>query len=272
MYPSREAAEIGRSAGGTGFLVGIESPQTGRPLVHVVTAKHVVDKGNHVVRFASRVDDSEILSSKPEEWVFSLDYDIAILGTDIPLSADYQTIPTDIFVGKDLKVEKWSLFPGDEVTMIGRFVSHDGRARNKPVFRFGNISMLPDESHPVTVGDHHQVAFIVECRSLGGFSGSPVFVSLAQPRHMDPAEPSPPGLIPRSIHFLGMDCGHLPFWSQVVDEYGNQVQDYRVETNSGAAIVIPAWRILELLNGHALASKRKRIDDLTLANRQNSKH
>jgi hypothetical protein len=46
------------------------------------------------------------------------------------------------------EVEGWPIFPGDEVLLPGRFISHDGRQRNKPILRFGNISMLPDASIP----------------------------------------------------------------------------------------------------------------------------
>ncbi len=64
---------------------------------------------------------------------------------------------------------------GDEVVMIGRFVAHDGRVRNAALARFGNIAMMPGE--PVTDGRGMKVeAFLVEMRSLSGFSGSPAFI------------------------------------------------------------------------------------------------
>ena len=58
-------------------------------------------------------------------------------------------------------------------------------------------------------GEREQVAFLVECRSLSGFSGSPAFVHLAQPRLTEQR-----GWIPSGLRFLGVDCAHIPFWSQ----------------------------------------------------------
>ena len=34
---------------------------------------------------------------------------------------------------------------GDEVFMLGRFISHSGIQKNQPLARFGNIALMPDE-------------------------------------------------------------------------------------------------------------------------------
>lgn len=67
--------------------------------------------------------------------------------------------------------------PGDDVARLGRFITHDGRQRNKPLARFGNIAMMHDNAEPIEIAPgRHQVGLLVECRSLSAFSGSPVFV------------------------------------------------------------------------------------------------
>src|SRR6266852_9284872 len=88
----------------------------------------------------------------------------------------------------------------------GRFISHDGKQRNRPVMRFGNISMLPDQDAPVGVGDHDQLAFLVECRSLGGFSGSSAFVKLSTTRMMRSADDKREWIPTSAIRLLGVDC------------------------------------------------------------------
>jgi hypothetical protein len=141
--------------------------------------------------------------------------------------------------------------------------------------RFGNISMLPDKNACVRIGEKDQLAFIVECRSLSGTSGSPAFVRLAQPRQFYPLEfggarrPAEGTWIPSAQRFLGLDCGHLPFWSQAREHPrpdAAPVDDVHVETNSGMAIIIPAWRVMDLLMRDDLISQRSEIENDALAN------
>jgi hypothetical protein len=50
---------------------------------------------------------------------------------------------------------------------------HEGRQKNSPTARFGNIAQMPNE--PVIIKRFEQECFLVEARSIGGYSGSPVF-------------------------------------------------------------------------------------------------
>jgi hypothetical protein len=68
--------------------------------------------------------------------------------------------------------------PGGDAFMVGRLVTAAGFQRHKPIVRFGNVSMMADAAEPMSNDDYGpQVSFLVECRSLSGFSGSRVFVS-----------------------------------------------------------------------------------------------
>jgi hypothetical protein len=59
--------------------------------------------------------------------------------------------------------------------MVGRYIEHEGKFKNLPVVRFGNIAMMPSE-HILQWEreDHLQESFLVDMRSISGFSGSPV--------------------------------------------------------------------------------------------------
>jgi hypothetical protein len=72
-------------------------------------------------------------------------------------------------------IHEYEVGPGDETFMIGRFAPHDGGKRNLPSVRFENISMMPDEPVTTPLG-LKQESFLVETRSLAGYSGSPVFI------------------------------------------------------------------------------------------------
>src|SRR5207237_1083251 len=74
---------------------------------------------------------------------------------------------------------------GDDIYMIGRFVNHEGRAKNTPSARFGNISMMPGEAIEIGHGSTPQESFAVELRSMCGYSGSPVFVEMSGWRNID---------------------------------------------------------------------------------------
>ncbi len=71
-------------------------------------------------------------------------------------------------------IQDYDLGIGDDVYTVGRFVNHDGKQRNNPVVRFGNIAQMPIE--PIKQDDGHlQDSYLVECKSVAGYSGSPVF-------------------------------------------------------------------------------------------------
>src|SRR5207248_2655066 len=84
----------------------------------------------------------------------------------IPITPQMFVTPEDI---------RW-FAPGTDTMMIGRFITHEGRQRNTPAVRFGNVSMLPFEPVRTERGGLKQRSFLVEERSLSGFSGSAVFV------------------------------------------------------------------------------------------------
>jgi hypothetical protein len=264
MYPSRAHAENGSRVGGCGLIVGVFSKtDPSRFYLHVVTNAHVIDNGNHFVRFNTKDGRVAVIEADPAEWVVSTDDDLAVYPADVPANADFKAIMPDLFIDENCTIDGWPLFLGDDVVMYGRFITHDGQQRNEPVARFGNISMLPNLNATVRVNGRDQLAFLVEGRSHGGFSGSPAFVKLAQPRLMDDSTSGRKGWIPLRFMFLGVDCGHLPFWSQARDQpnaAGDKINDTFTDTNSGISIVIPAWRIERLINDKRLMSERDRID------------
>jgi hypothetical protein len=73
---------------------------------------------------------------------------------------------------------------GDEIFMVGLFRRHLGRDQNEPIVRVGNIAALPAE--PIKSKKYPSMrAILVEARSIGGLSGSPVFVHMGYMRWID---------------------------------------------------------------------------------------
>jgi hypothetical protein len=261
LYRSIRDAEDGVATGGCGFIVSVNSRHPNWHYCYLVTNKHVIDGGNHFVRF-NTLDDTGVVEAPPEAWTVSAGDDLAAVPYDRPgKEVEWLAISTKTFVEESCEIEGWPIFLGDEVLLPGRFISHDGRQRNKPVLRFGNVSMLPDAKVPVQTETGDQVAFLVECRSLSGFSGSPAFITLSDSRLS--FEKKQRGWTPRGLRFLGVDCGHFPFWSNVREKKDTRStihQDMYVETNSGIAVVVPAGRLRALLNQDHFVKAREAAD------------
>lgn len=301
LYPSVADAEVGKKAGGTGFLVGVPedekfrhrdwgapswneweySRHLGSYFLHAVTAAHVIHRGSSpVVRLTLKAGTVDIIDLPAEAWHTHPDGDdVAIC--PIGFSGQYEGtsfVPESFLLTTEAK-ERALLGPGDEAFFVGRFVGHDGRQRNVPTVRFGNIAMMPEKiQHP---GSGSQESFLVEMRSLPGYSGSPVFVydsriELKEPRgghirshkwyHENPwyrqptvAEQIEAEYAPLSQGWLlGIDWAHLKSDDQpVLDRQGDPVEEgWYVQQNSGMMAVVPAWKLDELLHDEEIETMR----------------
>lgn len=78
--------------------------------------------------------------------------------------------------------------PGDELFLPGLFSPHKEESRNIPIIRTGTIAAMNEEPVPVELPGKIKVlmdAYLAECRSIGGLSGSPVFVTPGLVRFVD---------------------------------------------------------------------------------------
>ena len=126
---------------------------------------------------------------------------------------------------------------GDEVFIAGLFKHHHGDSKNIPIIRIGNLAAMGEEKVETT--EYGKIdAFLIEARSIGGLSGSPVFVNLGIARAIKGkvkfAESGRP-----IFYFLGLIHGHYDVSYSDVDldvEGQNQI-------NTGIAIVVPFSKI-----------------------------
>lgn len=86
---------------------------------------------------------------------------------------DTEHVPESIFATND-RIKHYSIGVGDEINVVGLFTRFFGSERHTPIVRTGNIAMMPSDKLP-TNGSEAEV-YLVEGRSIGGLSGSPVFV------------------------------------------------------------------------------------------------
>lgn len=279
LYNDKRSAELGMDAQGTGFLVAT----LGQAVHHVygVTNKHVACRGASVIRLNTS-KGVKVFDFGPEDWESHPDGDDVAA---VPINLDwwnYQVaaIPIRLFVPED----STDIFVGDDVFMIGLFVDHEGREKNNPLVRFGNLSMLASNDTPIRHGNFLQESHIVDMHSRSGFSGSPVFVyrtfgsnltNRAEERididmnplidRMDPVRgnsrdgrPVETRVFPQSVfHLLGIHWAQFPEkWElknlEVVKEESSNARylvtdKTYVDGVSGMTCVVPAKKILQLL-------------------------
>lgn len=272
LYGSHIDARRGEQVGGSGFLYEIpfdEKTTYGRGHLYAVSNWHVVSRAP-VIRLNSADDPTghKIIRLKSSDWIRHPDgqTDIAVAPiADDPATYRYRSIAPGHLVSPE-RIKEMNIGIGDEAIAIGRFINHDGNQRNQPSVRFGAIAQMPKDKIRTDTGE--QDAFLVEIKSISGYSGSPVFALISGRRGavyknlLEGIRRHPLAKIaelalevPELFIFLGIDCGHLLERLPVLDQ-GNKTGQY-VEANTGMAIVVAAWKLAELLETEQLKKQRE---------------
>jgi len=161
------------------------------------------------------------------------------------IGADIVPVNINDFATPQIIQEK-NLGVGDDTFMIGLFTEHPGRKRALPIVRNRNICMMPTE--PIQVDEGFAEAYLAEARSLGGLSGSPIFVRRTTGiRYSDP-EGKLVHIVQGAGEFylLGLVHDH---WDIKESELNKPsfIHDRQRGVNYGIVVVVPAYKILDLL-------------------------
>src|SRR5260221_6075621 len=194
-------------ADGTGFLLHLQA--YGFAFPYVVTAKHVVDQAAGesrdrpvLLRINTKAGEIEYVTTQPRQWQIHPDHveedrkrhyiDVAVYGVlnyrnwaRIELGKyDFTYLMEEDFCTDEV-IQKYMIGIGDEVVIPGLVLSHLGTTQNLPIVRTGNIAAMRGEPTPTSRGPMD--AYLVEMRSVGGISGSPVLTHMAiRPKVMLP--------------------------------------------------------------------------------------
>lgn len=257
---------------GTGFLVSV--PVTNLPdgmFLHLVTAQHVADRigtNEFFLRVNNTAGTATLFRGSVDRWYVHPDdvnIDVAVMRIVKPLTdCDMAHVDISMFLD-DAKIKERRICPGDEVSIIGLFSPAIGRSKNWPIVRTGQIAMMPDE--PVMTKRGLMDAYLIEARSIGGLSGSPVFVresvvcNLGSGVKFIGDVPGATGELVAVGKFwlLGLMHGHWDI--QPGDITGAAGPEERKSVNMGIAIVVPAKRILETINQPELAAERAAAEE-----------
>lgn len=276
---------------GTGFFIYVADPRLGpqKGDTFLVTNKHMIrepgvsgtlGEGPYFSSLVMRVNTKQALPDGSRfanipvtgvdtwgslEWFVDSDETVDLAIRPVRLDSaqyDFKTIQSDLFATKDLLMKE-RVNENDEILFAGLFTWSPGAKKNYPIVRHGKLARLLEEpipldrSHPDKTVDVH----LAEVMSFGGNSGSPVFLRLGGVREGSGMS------LGYSYYLLGVMQGFFPegmdFAIQVAQLRGLAAQ------NSGLAAVIPAEKIVEILNGPRCNAYRERVAGSEFSNAGN---
>jgi hypothetical protein len=228
ISPDEESAKTGKWAGGSGFLVHSEWKDGERILDadFVVTNRHVL-KGivdpytkmptDPFVRVNRRDGTSDPIRTNRNRWKNHPDGDdISALRFEALSEEHHWMAVNEPAFLTTTHISQENIGIGDDVAMVGRLVGHDGDVRNSPTARFGVISMMPGDKFKNDF-DHQQESFLMDCPSISGFSGSPVFLFQTSSAR------SPEALKDSRSWLLGIDWMHVSHKEPLLTSKGEKV-------------------------------------------------
>jgi hypothetical protein len=248
--------------GGTAFIVGVHTGAN-YGLAHIVTAKHVAEAiapDEAVIAMNAKDGMPRYLRSGSQDWFYhptepdSVDVAVLPFGTPNFKEYDITWIPEEIFA-TEKRIAEFDIGLGDEIVIIGLFTRFFGRKELVPLVRTGNVAMMPREKLPIR-GFGDMEAYLAEGRSIGGLSGSPVFVrnTVKMQARTDSGSAGYMSGLGR-FHLLGLMHGH---WDLPVSFSPTEQAE---AVNMGVSIVVPAKKILETLYHPRLVEMRARFMD-----------
>jgi hypothetical protein len=267
VYPSRDDAESSTEFGGSGFFFCVPCEGIGNlGFLYAVTCSHVLydTKPNPVIRINTSDGKYAIIETRYEDWTrHPKGDDVAILNLGLGENHKYSFG----FFGRanlitDELVNEKGVFVGDEIIMIGRFRVHTGKKKNLPVAMFGYISMMPEEPIYNNKTKLMQESYLVEMRSISGFSGSPVLLWIP------PLSPRPySNFVDPNSHtrLLGVCWGYINVAERARDISD---QEYELKLNSSMAAVVPFQKVMDLIDSNEeIVSRQKENKALKLGAR-----
>jgi hypothetical protein len=249
--------------GGTAFFVAVPAEKVADAhFTHLVTARHCIRKATEtgdalVLRLNLRDGGTTVANITDLPWHFPKNdaSDVAVSAAlpagDLSQSGiAYRTIPRSMFL-TDEEITDKDIGVGDELLCTGLFFRHVGRKKNQPIVRSGIIAAMPGESLTDGESGLDYEAYLAEVRSIGGLSGSPVFVRLGPGRTAGGVT-----LLGSPTYFLlGIIRGHWPRGQVNSADFGPSEFE---SLNTGIAIVTPIADALTVLEGDDFVRERKR--------------
>jgi hypothetical protein len=249
-YRTADGLEIA----GTAFFVGMPwlglDPLLGH--IYIVTASHILTgismrsvDGQIYVRVQMNDGRPAMIVSTLEEWTPHPDtshIDAAVFHWVADKSPfEYRSLPAGLLATSEALVRN-DVQPGDDLFIVGLFYRDNGQDRIRPIVSTGKISLLKGRVDTRTPYNSSE-AYLIEAGSTGGLGGSPVFVPLeSRPTASSESADGP---------FLLLGLLHIDW---------DDSQPSPSSFDGSPSVVVPAWRIRELLEHPDLKARRAEIE------------
>ncbi len=260
---------------GTGFFLSRNSGNTSQEFLYLITAKHVIDKIKKTglktvcIRVKLSTGLSQWVETPLDQWLYhptDKTVDVALLRIEPSGNKyfDHRHYPLESCISPEQLISA-GIGLGNELSITGLFSKHYGKENLIPIIRVGNIAAMPEERISTEFGEIE--GYLIETRSIGGLSGSPIFVSREFRTRMQIAFVEAFGEVEESkqtnvsgYYLLGLIQSHF----ETVNRYPSQSDDEEMieeRNNTGIAVAVPASKILEVINQPIVKDKEQEIEN-----------
>jgi len=235
----------------------------GKMVSYLVTAKHNIIKiKGSGADLAIRVNNKagqlvHVPIAKDAEWFSHPEHesdpaDICLVTVQNRPDLDIKTLPIEMFL-KQEDIINGEVVVGNDVFMTGLFTKLSGQKKIMPIVRTGSIAMLPENAERTKTSFGNVQAYLIEARSIGGLSGSPVFF------YSSVVKNGAYRIGSIKFYFAGLIHGH---WTVSKTEAKEMYVDSEENDsiNMGIAIVTPAFKVLETLMRDELENQREKFE------------
>jgi hypothetical protein len=255
----------------TAFIVYVHFSRGNGCHYYLVTARHNIDllrgkqyffrlnrrrRGTPTESVTVQIPESARWFEHPTE---SRATDVAVLPFELPAGVNQDCVWLSELATSDEDVTMGRIGCGSEGIIVGLFTPYPGENRNVPIVRTCHLAAI-DDFNPLRIRakrvDEPMEAYLVEVRSIGGLSGSPVFIKC------DESLPRVDIEYDERYLLLGLVHGH---WDVHRGELSKHLGVEDDEINSGIAAVVPAKKIVETVNHPELAAMRTQIEEAVAA-------
>lgn len=264
---------------GTAFVVSTAVPGSiDKRRIYLVTARHVIERIRRVtpdhqvhVRVNGKPGKEAFWGSIAlDDWYFHPDDRADVTGDEWLSPATWKrhdvavaycphqiveegrvaVISTETVFLTAERIQSEGVEPGGDVAITGLYHKHYGNERNIPIVRSGMIAAMPEVDGDEVMTDLGIMdLYLIEMRSTGGLSGSPVFWLSGFRRMERIGGQTVASERPMSMSLLlGFVQGH----------YDTRIDNEKL--NDGIAQVVPATHIIETLKQEAIVSENNAED------------
>lgn len=237
---------------GSGFFIFVRSEADPTVLYgYAVTAEHVIENQNRIeIQAPNPFGNGELYEPiEVTDWRQPIEgLDLALAPFDGVSGDDDRDFSAIDFDRQVLDQEMWPGL-GSTVFYIGLLAPLD-----RAMVRAGTIGALNQEGirHD---GGYEYVAHLVDCRSYGGFSGSPCFLETSYPdlRQVRPAI--------RAAAETGIPLGQMQYFAVLCGMFTQHLEtDGDVVSRYGVGVMIRSQEIREALMSDELRKERREQD------------